>query len=146
MEDIEDCRGKEIVMDLKNFVGNLYFIEEENGDFNEHTTEDENIYFESYNEFEKAIEDRSADDIDTSESLKGKLLTWPGSKPVIPMIYYRTNNYLKPLVVLGRVINFYQTVIFACALVFEKDAVAYDWVLETLVNAMDRKKSVAEPK
>ncbi|XP_027172026.1 protein FAR1-RELATED SEQUENCE 5-like [Coffea eugenioides] len=56
---------------------------------------------------------------------------------------YKTNDYNQPLVVLCGVNNHFSTCIFACCLVSNEDEEAFDWVLQTLVDANGGKKPIS---
>ncbi|XP_071923050.1 protein FAR1-RELATED SEQUENCE 5-like [Coffea arabica] len=56
---------------------------------------------------------------------------------------YNTNKYLHPLVVMCGINNHFSTSIFACSTVREEDEGAYEWVLNTFLEAMDGKKPIS---
>nr|XP_027075833.1 protein FAR1-RELATED SEQUENCE 5-like [Coffea arabica] len=55
---------------------------------------------------------------------------------------YKTNKYRKPLVVFAGVNNHLNSTIFGCALLSDERIETYEWVLSTLIEAMDDRKPV----
>ena len=53
---------------------------------------------------------------------------------------YRRNKYNKPLVIFSGVNHHNLIVVFACALLVDETVDTYKWVLETLLEAMSKKK------
>ncbi|XP_027171783.1 protein FAR1-RELATED SEQUENCE 5-like [Coffea eugenioides] len=56
---------------------------------------------------------------------------------------YRTNAYRKPLVILAGVNHHYVTTIFGCALIADETEDTYKWVLETFLEAMEKKAPIS---
>ncbi|XP_027177588.1 protein FAR1-RELATED SEQUENCE 5-like [Coffea eugenioides] len=56
---------------------------------------------------------------------------------------YRTNAYRKPLVILAGVNHHYVTTIFGCALIADETEDTYKWVLETFLEAMEKKTPIS---
>ncbi|XP_027158292.1 protein FAR1-RELATED SEQUENCE 5-like [Coffea eugenioides] len=56
---------------------------------------------------------------------------------------YRTNAYRKPLVILAGVNHHYVTTIFGCALIVDETEDTYKWVLETFLEAMEKKAPIS---